>query len=80
MSVDNNMTCEEFYLLSEEDLKHSMEKFFNEDRISNSVINKLKDKLVSRELTIKMIYEITKENPWYNSLSKIVRADWKNNS
>lgn len=70
------ISFEEFYLLSKTDLRAAMEKFFNE-HIDAWALEKLKDKLVSKELTIEKIYSIPIENPWYNSLSKIVKANWK---
>jgi len=74
--VENEMSFEELYLLSELDLKGSMEKFFNDKTITPADMNQLKDKLVSGELSIKKIYEIKSRNYWYVSLSKIVRSDW----
>ncbi len=63
---------------SKGDFENLIRYLYKSRKPAKWVIKKFRAKLDSDELTIKRVYQIIQDDPWYNKLDKIVRADWTN--
>lgn len=75
MVVEN---YESEFKYSEGDFENLIRYLYKDKKPAKWVIKSLRKKLDSGEISIKNVYQIMKNEPWYNKLDKVVRADWTN--
>lgn len=70
-----NLSLEKFLVECVTDLKYGLELLFHEE-CTKETVEKIRDKLHSEELSLKQIYKLFNTNTWYNTASKIARANF----
>jgi hypothetical protein len=70
----NEMDLHEFLARCSVNLQKACDTLFQEST-AKWAVQRLTERLHS-DMSLELVYTINKDNPWYNSLSKIVRATW----
>ncbi|MCG7406393.1 hypothetical protein MH117_03115 [Paenibacillus sp. ACRRX] len=69
------ISLKDFLDLAQNDLKNAMDGLFYEEN-EEWIMEKLYIKLENNEISLEKIYYLLNNDAWYNSLRKIVKANW----